>query len=397
MNTPSLAIVRGQFLNRYEMQFFEPLVSHFRITAFGSRRPYHDRFPFPVVKLSCPTDLPDFPYKMPILNRLFVDAHYLWGLEDKLNGFDLVHTAETYFHYTQQCLEAKRQGKVGKVVATVLENIPHNNEGIWGRRIFKRRALRELDHIIALTNRTKDALLAEGADPRKITVISHFVDTKRFTPKKIRARRAARGEKRRLTVLFVGRLETYKGIYDIVDAVAQLEQDERFHVRDVTLRFVGDGSQKNTLERYMLPRLKKWHFTIETANYDRMPAIYQQADVFIAPSKSRTVHRLGKDIVTWEEQYCTALLEAQASGLPIVTTRSGGIPENVADAAVLVEPGDVPALAQALGEFLLSQAHRDEFGAKARKRAVGVHDIRIGAAKLRRLYTSLLSGTHEVK
>src|SRR3990172_12886687 len=154
-----IAIVRGKFLNRYEMQFFEPLIRDFDITAFGSLTSFHDRFRFPVVKLPSPMDLPDFPYKMSVLNRLLTDAHYLVGLEEKLRGFDLVHTAETYFHYTQQCLNAKRKGYVKKVIATVLENIPFNNEGIWGRKAFKKRAREELDHVIALTHKTKEVLL----------------------------------------------------------------------------------------------------------------------------------------------------------------------------------------------------------------------------------------------
>jgi hypothetical protein len=134
---PKVAIVRGKFLNAYEMQFFEPLTAHYNLTAFGSLTCFHDRFAFPVIKLPCPLDVPDFFGKLPILNRLFIDAHYLFGLENRLVGFDLVHTAETYFHYTQQCLNAKRRGYVRKVIATVLENIPFNNEGIWGRHGFK--------------------------------------------------------------------------------------------------------------------------------------------------------------------------------------------------------------------------------------------------------------------
>lgn len=118
---PKVAIVRGTFLNAYEMQFFEPLIDRFDITAFASMRPYHDAFAFPVKKLPSPMDLPDFPKKMAILNRLCIDAHYLFGLEANLRGFDLVHTAETYYHYTQQCLSAKRKGWVKRVIATVLK------------------------------------------------------------------------------------------------------------------------------------------------------------------------------------------------------------------------------------------------------------------------------------
>ncbi len=125
-----------------------------------------------------------------MLNRLFTDAHYLFGLENLLKGFDLVHSAETYFHYTQQCLNAKKRGYVKKVIATVYENIPFNNEGIWGRRAFKARARRELDHIVAISQKAKEALILEGADPKKILVIGHYIDTKRFFPKpRVRAKK----------------------------------------------------------------------------------------------------------------------------------------------------------------------------------------------------------------
>lgn len=373
---PKIAIVRGKFLNRYEMQFFEPLVRNFDITAFGSFTSYHDDFFFPVVKLPSPVDLPDFPFKMSLLNRMFIDAHYLWGLEEKLKGFDLVHTAETYFRYTQQCLNAKKKGYVRKVISTVLENIPFNNEGIWGRKEFKKRARVELDHIIALTGKTREALLAEGAEPEKITVISHFIDCSRFSPRK-----KAAGEKN-ITVLFVGRLEKYKGVYDVIEAARRLISAQ--DLQSYSLRFVlaGDGSERKNLQ--LLEKklgLEKFILHKQTS-YDEMPEIYRSADIFIAPSLPTT---------TWEEQYNTSLLEAQASGLPIVTTETGGIPENVGEAAIVVEPGNAGKLTEALRKFIFSPKLRAAFGQKARKRAETVHDIKTGAGKLSALYQKILA------
>src|SRR5689334_4737289 len=110
MLKPRLAIIRGKFLNAYEMQIFEPLVKTFDIRGFGSLTSYHNKFDFPVTLLPSPMDTPDFPMKMPILNRIFIDAHYLMGLEKSLQGFDIVHSAETYYHYTQQALSAKNKG-----------------------------------------------------------------------------------------------------------------------------------------------------------------------------------------------------------------------------------------------------------------------------------------------
>lgn len=358
MKKPKVAIVRGKFLNTYEMQMYEPLVGRYDITAFGSLTSYHDRFAFPVVTLPSPMDFPYFSLKMPIFNRLFVDAHYLLGLEDTLKGFDIVHTAETYFHYTQQCLNAKQEGKVKTVIATVLENIPFNNEGIWGRKTFKARARRELDHIVALTQKTREALLAEGADEAKISVIPHFIDTRRFIP--VRPKKTVR------TILFCGRLEEYKGVFDFVEMARRLPN---------TLWFVmvGEGSQNDTLKRSGVE--------IKSVSYDDMPAVYQDADIFVAPSKPTK---------TWEEQYCTVLLEAQAAGLPIVTTNTGGIPENIGDAGIIVAPGDVDAMTKAVKRFIDDPALRMRYSKKARARAVAVHDITIGANNLDLLYQKLL-------
>ncbi len=371
-----IAVVRGAFLNRYEMQFFEPLTDRFELTGFGSLYPYHDRFAFPVVKLPSPMDLPDFPYKMPVLNRLFTDAHYLWGLEENLKGFDIAHTAETYFHYTQQCLDARRKGYVKKVVATVLENIPFNNEGIRGRKAFKARAREELDHIIALTERTKAALLLEGADPRKITVIGHFIDTKRFTPRK------EKNNSNEIIILFSGRLEKYKGVYEILYAAKLLLTDQDLAKKRLTFVFAGDGSERRGLLE-LEKRLGIEQFVKHTqVSYDEMPKIYHAADIYVAPSKNTD---------TYQEQYNTTLLEAQACGLPIVTTASGGIPENIGDAGVITAPGDFVSLAEAIKKFILHPQLRVEYSRRARKRALEVHDGRIGAKKLAQLYDSLLS------
>lgn len=372
-----IALVRGKFLNQFEMQMVEPLTKRYDITAFGSLYPIHSHFSFPVEHLVSPMDLPDVPYKMQILNRLFTDAHVLFGLEGKLRGFDLVHTAELYYRYTQQCLDAKKRGWVRKVIATELDNIPFNNESIWGRRGYKARARRELDHIIALSDSAKDSLIQEGTDPDKISTLGFFVDTKRFTPP---AKRASSTD-RPLRILFVGRLEASKGVFDILAALKQIWAKQPQN-RPLEFVFVGEGSALSSMKRQEGQFIKSWHFTHVSANYRDMPEIYRSADIFIAPSKP---------IPTWREQYGMMLLEAQASGLPIITTRSGAIPQNVGTAAVLVPPGDINALARALTDFIADPKRRAVYGVRARARAAAVHDVSIGAGRLAGIYDMVLS------
>lgn len=381
---PKIAIVRGKFLNKYEMQSFEPLVSRFNLTGFGSLTPFHDKFSFPVIKLPCPMDLPEFPYKMPIINRLFTDAHYLYGLEEKLKGFDLAHSAETYFHYTQQCLNAKKRGYVKKVIATVLENIPFNNEGIRDRKKFKKRARLELDHIIALTNRTKEALILEGADPDRITVIGHGINTAEFRPSSKFTRSTSSGQSSKLNkinILFVGRLEFYKGVYEVIYAAKKLLTDEDLSAYNLKFTLVGNGSEKEKLTQLGEKLGIESFVKHKKVSYDKMPLEYQNADIFVAPSRA---------VPTYQEQYNTALLEAQSAGLPIVTTLSGGITENVGDAAVLVPPGDFLSLFNAIKSFILNPKLREEYSKRARKRALEVHDAKIISKKIADVYNSLL-------
>ncbi|KKS87862.1 MAG: hypothetical protein UV63_C0050G0003 [Microgenomates group bacterium GW2011_GWC1_43_11] len=108
--------------------------------------------------------------------------------------------------------------------------------------------------------------------------------------------------------------------------------------------------------------------------------MYKKADIVVVPSKSTP---------TWQEQYCTVLLEAQSMGLPIVTTRSGGIPENVGSCALFCQEGDSRSLYEQIKRFILNPGLRIQYGRKARERAVHVHDVAIIALKLDQVYQSL--------
>ncbi len=371
-----IAIVRGKFLNKFEMQSYEPLVSKYDIAAFSSKKPLSDEFSFPVVKLSSPMDLPEFPYKMQVLNRIFVDAHYLFGLEDKLKGFDIAHTAETYFHYTKQCLVAKKRGNVKKVIATVWENIPFNNEGIGGRKALKKRALKEVDHFIAVTRGAREALILEGVNESKVSVIPPGIDTKIFKPKK------QNFNKKDINILFVGRLEKYKGIYEIVFSASKLLKNPSLKLYKIRFTFVGNGSQKEKLLK-LEKKLGISKFIIhKSVPYSKIANEYRKADIFVAPSKNTN---------TWIEQYNMSLMEAQASGLAIITTRSGGIVDNVGNAGVYVPEADFGSLFSALKEFILKPKLRLEYSKKARKRAVEFHDVSLVAKKLSKLYDFILT------
>lgn len=372
-----IAIVRGKFLNQYEMQSYEPLIDSYDLTAFGSLTAFHTQFGFPTVKLLSPLDVPNFLYKTQLLNRLFHDANYLVGLEKALQGFTIAHSAETYFHFTKQCLDAKQKGYVKKVVVTVWENIPHNNEGISGRSEMKKRVLHEADHFIAVSERAKNALLLEGADVKKISVISPGIDTTVFAPRKTISKKT-----QEINLLFVGRLVKNKGVYELLYALKMLFFDKTLENFSLSLTMIGSGPEKNALQHLAKKLGIADKIIYKDVVYDNMPAEYRHAHIFVAPSKADTY---------WQEQWGMALMEAQSAGLAIITTMSGSIPENVGDAALLVQPGDVVSLAEALTQFILHPDMRTTFAKRARERAVQRHDKNIAAGKMKEVYEGLLT------
>lgn len=353
-------IIRGAFLNPFELQNYYPLSEKFDITAVASKFPISDKINLPLKKLWSPTDLPNFPFKYPILNRIFTDAHQLFGLEKTIAGADLVHVAETYYGYTHQAVMAKRRGLIKRIISTVWEIIPHNNEGIRGRINFKRQARENIDHFIAVTNLAKKALVKEGVSESKVSVIPVGLDLQKFRP--------AIGTKKGKTVniLCVARLVPEKGVEDLMKSFLKLSENNK-HLH---LTFIGDGPLRRDLSGFKNVHVKR-------VPYGQIHREYQKADIFCLPSRSTK---------TWVEQYGMALIEAMACGLPVITTSTGAIPEVCGEVALYSQPGNPRSLQTNLDKLIYNVELRRKMGREGRQRAVALYDHRHIALRLRQLY-----------
>jgi len=358
-----IAIVRGAFLNPFELQNYSLLKDEFDIQAVSSKHPISDKVDLPLIKLNSPTDLPDFPLKYPLLNRIFIDARQLYGLERAIAGADIVHVAETYYGYTHQAIMAKKNGLVKKIISTVWETIPHNNEGIRGRKEYKRLSYEAIDKFLAVTNRAKDALLKEGVDGKKIEVVKLGVDLQKFKPKS-RAK-----DKRHTHILCVARLVPEKGVLDLLEAFFEIHKKND----NVWLTFVGDGPLKKELTGYK-------NISVKKIPYSQIHRAYQLADIFCLPScKTKT----------WEEQYGLSLIEAMASGLPIVTTDTGAIPEVCGSCAIYSRQGNIIALKKNLEYLIYNQDIRKSMGKASRALAEKEYDRIKTARRIGEIYRSI--------
>ncbi len=344
----TVLILRASNANEFELQNYAPLAKKFDISVITSHHPLTP-VSTPSISLWSPTDLPAFPYRRQILNRLIGGEQWLLGLEalvnhyhDSNHGSVMLHTAETYTPYTHQAVQLRRQGRVSKLICTCWETIPHANEKFARLRQWKRDAYRYVDVFHTPTKRAKDALVAEGVDPKKVVVIPYGVDLTHFCPISNRKQRAIR---RKPVVLTVARPVPEKGI-DIVNALKK----QMASVADFCL--------------------------VSGVPYRDMPAVYQSADVFLLPSRTTP---------TWEEQYGMAIVEAMACGLPIVATNTGAISEVVGNAGILVSPDHIPGMQSAIRAAL---EHRVSFSRRALARARVLHDASKVAKKLATLYTT---------
>lgn len=385
-----IAIIRGSYFNKYEMQNYEPLARKFDITGFSGLKPIHEKYAFPLIKLPSPVDLPNFPLKMPILNRLCLgDAMYLVGLEESLKGFDVVHVRETYFHFTQQALNAKKKGYVKKVVCTCSETIPFNHEGILGRKRFKKRAIREVDVFHCLTKKAKQCLIKEGCDKNKILVFPYGIDLKKFTitttktitipASKPRILDRIVGTTKTINILFIGRLVKEKGIYDLLKIFISLVKSGK----KVRLTMIGNGKERDNIInlinqiRVNFPNISRKIFLQEQIKYSLMVKEFAKADIFCLFSKP-TKH--------WEEYFGMVLIEAMACGLPIVSTKCGVIPEVIGKAGILNKPGDWQAGFRGIKKLIEKPALRKKLSKLAYKRAKELFDSKKTSKNIEKLW-----------
>jgi glycosyltransferase involved in cell wall biosynthesis len=147
-----------------------------------------------------------------------------------------------------------------------------------------------------------------------------------------------------MKVLFMGRFGQRKGAYDLIRAAAKLREVP------FMLDMYGDGEIEKVRELVEKENLKEKVSINGWVPHSKIWEIYENADVMALPS--------------YAEGLPMSLLEAVGEGLPVVSTRVGGIPEVVEDGrnGFLIEPGDVEALADRLRRLVTSPEMAERMG-----------------------------------
>lgn len=184
------------------------------------------------------------------------------------------------------------------------------------------------------------------------------------------------------TLLFLGRLERAKGVFELVDAVAELAPGRP------QLRLVLAGEGRDAAEvraRVAAAGLESVTAFPGWVNAEQRRELLARATCVVLPS-----HAEGLPL---------ALLEAMAAGVPLVATAVGGIPEaaRAGREAFLVPPGDVPALAHAIARLLDDPALARRIARAGMSRADAYFDVGLVAAELAAIYDRLLGIDHQLQ
>ncbi len=384
----NVALIRGAYLSQFEMQTFDRMPEDVHLTAYRirSNRFDTDIVNVPVRTLRCIDDpVRLFGGKPAFYFNLFLQAtcgldYYQFGLANALADKDIAHTMETFNAFSHQALQAKRRHGT-KLVVTVWENRPFAAERFKAKRRMKYEVLHEADLLLAMTPRAAECLRVEGAPDEKILVQWPGIDHERFAPRPRPADLAETlgVEAEDFVFLSVAALRWEKGVFDLLYAFHSLRRtlgDKR-----MKLLFAGGGPAEAELRR-RIARLGLQDCVIITKfPYERMHEVYNLANVFVLASGPRP---------GWLEQFGYVLPEALASGLPVIATASGSIPEVTGDCARIVPPMDFVALAEAMRELRNNDSLRDRMSTDARTRAETEFDCQTNALRIKQAYERIL-------
>jgi glycosyltransferase involved in cell wall biosynthesis len=237
--------------------------------------------------------------------------------------------------------------------------------------------LKRVDYALMGTESAAQVWQAKGYSSPLAVVPQFGVDPALFKPSAISHQHSALSP---FTTGYVGRLVSEKGIHVLLEAAARLPGEWR-------LRIVGSGPARAELvaqaERLGIGGRIAW---IEWVASTEMPAQYRQLDALVIPSLTRP---------NWKEQFGRVIIEAMASGVPVIGSDSGAIPGIIGQAGLIVPEGNIHALTDALCKLQQDAALRSRLAEQGRARVLAHFTHQKVAADTVAAYREMIENPHE--
>jgi len=320
----------------------------------------------------------------------FEDLKSLWSLVRALRELrpDIVHTHNPKSGFLGRL--AARVAGVRVVVNTVHGFYFHDRSQGFARKFWvfmERVAGLCSDSLFCLSAEDEHSAIEERIiSENKVLLLGNGIDLLRFAPgfdsySAVRAVRKEWGLSEVGRVIgFVGRLNREKGLVDLLNAF----QKVLTLFPEALLVLIGSGQEgeRDALNvEDLADKLKVSSRVRFLGLREDMPLLYSAMDLVVLPS--------------YREGYPRVLMEAAAMGRPSVGTNIRGCREVIEDGVtgLLVEPGDVEGLAQAIIKILKDRSLAESMGRAARVRAESLFDERKVFETVARTYEALLSSS----
>jgi glycosyltransferase involved in cell wall biosynthesis len=224
---------------------------------------------------------------------------------------------------------------------------------------------------ISPSKRLKDIISQKGYD-LDIRCIKNGLDLESYMS--IKRDEQPKGK---IKILMLGRISYHKGIYIMLDALERLVKSG---CTNVELILVGSIEDRYKLTNSINgKKLRNYVRVLGNVSEGNKIDIFKEADIFVLPS-------------LWYENQPLSIIEAMASGLPVIGSNVGGIPEMICDGETgcLFMRGDSEDLYLKLEDLISNQEKRIEFGALGRTIAFKEYDIHKNTRYILELYKEIL-------
>lgn len=304
-------------------------------------------------------------------------------------------TSGIFLNLTRKCLptplvcHAHGTSRSHGVPLTIEEGVVKTDES--GREVGFH-ALREkffwsgADRVLVVSRAVmKDVTELYGIPPEKVRIVYNGVDTKTFSPFRggpLPSQIACLDGKR--LILFVGHFGLRKGIFFVIRAMRNVRKefpDAHLVCVGGTPKWLGANDYKQVLNGEITRNgVEDCVTLLDAVNHPDLIEFYRHSEIFVLP--------------TYYEAFPKVVVEAMACALPVVATRTGGIPELVEDGETgfLVPFGAPDAIAGKLCLLLRDEGKRMSMGARGRKRVEGSFTWRAVAERTKSAYDELASG-----
>jgi spore coat protein SA len=300
-------------------------------------------------------------YRSPWMIQKLIYRRVLQPLLERLKRGDIL-----YIHNRPECADVLARTAEQRGIRLVL----HMHNSLLHPRSRKHLpALKDIPVVFCSEFLRKEVTSVYPNHFQQTHVVYNGADSDKF-----RAER--RKQKSVPQIIFTGRLVPHKGVHVLMDAMRILQS----RGIEATCTIVGGsafGGSKPT--RYVQKLERTRPSNTRLIGYragDEFAGLLREADIFCCPS-------------IWNDPFPMSLLEAMASGLPVVASNIGGIPEQLAyGGGILVPPNDKDALAAVLQQILEDASYRERLGNEALRASRG-HFL---WDNTRRQYDSLIHG-----